>query len=116
MHTDKPKKYSQSAAQYAEAQRYLSGGVSSNFRLGMKPFPLSFKRASGSKLYDVDGNEYIDYVLGMGPVILGHANPVVNNAVIFSLPEGQLYAGQHQAELELAREICTIVPCAEMVR
>ncbi len=116
METVERDKYLQSGARYAEARKYLSGGVSSNFRQGMKPFPLFFKNAQGSKLYDVDGNHYIDYVLGMGPVILGHAHAAVNSAVAVSLTEGQLFAGQHEAELELAREICSIVPCAEMVR
>lgn len=109
-------KYSVSAARYSEARKYLSGGVSSHFRLGMKPFPLFFEAARGSKLYDADGHEYIDYAMGMGPVILGHADAVVNSAVAASLAGGQIYAGQHRAELELAREICAVVPCAEMVR
>jgi glutamate-1-semialdehyde 2,1-aminomutase len=101
---------------HQEASRYAPGGVHSNFRLGQKPFPLFFERAEGSKLYDVDGNEYMDYALGMGPVILGHANPEVNCAVQASLSQGQLYAGQHREELTLARLICELVPCAEMVR
>ena len=69
-----------------------------------------------SKLHDLDGNVYIDYALGMGPVLLGHAHPLVNAAVAGSLPHGQLYAGQHEAEAELARELCEVVPSAEMVR
>src|SRR5579872_1293648 len=109
-------KYSQSAAYYESAKRYLPGGVSSNFRLGMKPFPLCFDRGSGSRLIDVDGNEYVDYVLGMGPVILGHAHPEVNNAVSRVLNRGQLFAGQHALELDLAREVCSLIPCAELVR
>jgi glutamate-1-semialdehyde 2,1-aminomutase len=109
-------KYAKSAAYYESAKRYLPGGVSSNFRLGMKPYPLFFERGTGSRLTDVDGNEYVDYVLGMGPVILGHAHPEVNNAVSSVLDRGQLFAGQHTAELELAREICSLIPCAEMVR
>ena len=109
-------KHSQSAAYYETARQYLPGGVSSNFRLGMKPFPLFFDHASGSHLVDVDGNEYVDYVLGMGPVILGHAHPEVNDAVARELPRGQLFAGQHQLELELARAVCSLIPCAEMVR
>lgn len=108
--------YARSARYYEEAQRYMPGGVNSNFRLGMEPFPLFFERAEGCKLCDVDGNEYVDYALGMGPVILGHADPAVTEAVKASLAQGQLYGGQHGAELTLAREICELVPCAEMVR
>ena len=61
---------SRSQGLYEEARRYAPGGVHSNVRLEMKPFPLFFKCAQGSRLWDVDGNEYIDYALGMGPVIL----------------------------------------------
>lgn len=82
----------------------------------MKPFPLFFARSEGSRLWDADGNEYIDYALGMGPVILGHAHPVVNAAVAESLARGQIYAGQHEGELTLVRKIHEIVPSAERVR
>lgn len=108
--------YQRSIHLYEQACDYLAGGVSSNFRLGGKPVPLFFKRAAGSKLYDVDGNEYIDYALGMGPSILGHAPESVLRAVSGSLESGQLYAGQHAAEVALARRICELVPCAERVR
>jgi glutamate-1-semialdehyde 2,1-aminomutase len=109
-------KFSKSATYYHDAVQHLAGGVSSNFRLGMKPFPLFFDHASGSHLVDVDGNDYIDYALGMGPVILGHAHPAVNEAVARELHRGQLFAGQNTLELDLAREICALVPCAELVR
>lgn len=101
---------------HQEAGKYTPGGVHSNVRLGMMPFPLFFKRSQGSHLWDVDGNEYVDYAMGMGPIILGHADPQVNEAVCQSIADGQLYAGQHEVELSLARTICEIVPCAEMVR
>lgn len=110
------KGYERSERYYEEARTLMPGGVSSNFRLGMKPLPLYFERAQGSRLYDADGNEYVDYALGMGPVILGHANPSVNDAVKASLEKGQLFAGQHEMELALARIFRKIVPCAEMVR
>ena len=101
---------------YEEAQKYAPGGVQSNVRLDMKPFPLFFSRSNGSRLWDVDGNEYIDYALGMGPVILGHNAKEVNEAVIKSLSQGQLYAGQHEDELELVRVLCELIPCGESVR
>jgi len=109
-------RYDQSITLYDEACHYLAGGVSSNFRLGGRPAPLFFERASGSRLFDADGNEYIDYALGMGPCILGHAPESVIAAVAESLGRGQLYAGQHETELQLARKICELVPCAELVR
>jgi len=107
---------SHSQSLYEEAKRYAPGGVHSNVRLEMQPFPLFFKCAKGSRLWDVDGNEYIDYALGMGPIILGHADGEVNEAIRQSVANGQLYAGQHEDELSLSRTLCEIVPCAEMVR
>jgi len=77
---------------------------------------LCFERAAGSKLYDIDGNEYIDYALGMGPAILGHAPEEVVAAVRSSLNLGQLFAGQHESELKLAELIQEHVPSAELVR
>jgi glutamate-1-semialdehyde 2,1-aminomutase len=101
---------------HAEACEVLAGGVNSNFRLGGQPVPLVFERAAGSRLYDVDGNSYVDYALGMGPNILGHAPEPVIRAVANSLAQGQLFAGQHQAEVLLARRVQEIVPSAELVR
>jgi glutamate-1-semialdehyde 2,1-aminomutase len=94
----------------------IAGGVNSNVRLGNNPVPLFFARAHGAHLTDVDGNDYVDYALGMGPVILGHAAEAVTNAVKDSLSEGQLYAGQHAAEIELARLVKAAYPSADLVR
>jgi hypothetical protein len=76
--------------------------------------PLFFARAGGARLYDVDGNAYVDYVLGVGPAIPGHAPPVVTAAVAAALGGGQLFAGQHRGEVELARRVQELVPCAEL--
>jgi glutamate-1-semialdehyde 2,1-aminomutase len=112
----RPRSYARSEALYAEAQRYLAGGVSSNFRLGVPPLPLFFERAEGARLYDVDGNEYVDYMLGMGPVILGHNAPGPVRAAQEWLSKGQLFGGQSTAEIELGRRFCQAVPCADLVR
>jgi glutamate-1-semialdehyde 2,1-aminomutase len=64
----------------------------------------------------LDGKEYIDYALGMGPAILGHAPKAITEAITKTLEQGQLYAGQSPLELELARRICQYVPGAERVR
>ncbi|MGQ0604680.1 MAG: aspartate aminotransferase family protein [Anaerolineales bacterium] len=109
-------RYQRSAALYAEAKAYLAGGVSSTFRLGGTPAPLTFQRGHGARLIDVDENEYVDYALGMGPAILGHAPEAVTRAVAETLSQGQLYAGQHPAEYALARKFCELAPCAERVR
>lgn len=108
--------FARSTELFHESCHYLAGGVSSNFRLAARPVPLFFTHGSGSHLYAVDGTEYLDYALGMGPVILGHAPPRVIQSVGESLTRGQLYAGQHEGEVQLARRICSVVPCAERVR
>ncbi len=106
----------ESARLLARAKASTPGGVHSNVRLAARPHPLFFSRASGSRIWDVDGNEYIDYVLGQGPMFLGHSHPTVVEAVQRGLAKGQLFAGQHEGEIELAELICEIVPCAEKVR
>ncbi len=111
--------YLQSQALFETAKQYLAGGVSSNFRYsgyGESPVPIFYQRGEGSRLYDVDGNVFIDYALANGPIILGHAPEPVLEAVRDTLPMGQLFAGQHEMEVELARGICELVPCAELVR
>lgn len=101
---------------YAEARKYLPGGVSSNFRYGDRPVPRFYASAAGAYLYDLDGNRYIDHALGNGPVILGHAPAEPIRAVADTLERGQLYAGQHELEVELARLVVEMVPGAERVR
>jgi glutamate-1-semialdehyde 2,1-aminomutase len=98
------------------AQNTLAGGVSSNVRLLGAPHPLFFERAEGAMIYDVDGNEYIDYVLAQGPMILGHSHPRVLDAVNDAMRKGQLFAGQHQLEIDLAEKMVEIVPSAELCR
>ena len=115
-HPDRLRRYAASTAAYAEAQQALAAGVSSNFRLGMDPVPLFFDHGAGAHLWDVDGNDYVDYVLGMGPGILGHAPPEVLAEVREAVGRGQLFGGQTRAELELAERFQAMVPCAERVR
>ena len=100
---------------YAEAQRFLAGGVSTIMRADAKPFPFYFDRGIGSHIFDVDGNEYLDYTLGFGPLIVGHCHPSVVEAVREQLYRGQTYGAQHRLEPLVAEQIHTCVPCAEMV-
>ena len=72
--------------------------------------------ARGSHVCDVDGNEYIDYLLAMGPIILGHAHPAVNEAVKKQLDRGTMHARNHESEIELCEKMVEHIPCAEMVR
>jgi len=75
--------YPKSAQAFTEASDYLAGGVNSPVRAfgGAGLGPLFIERAYGSKIYDIDGNEYIDYVGSWGPMILGHAHPAVLEAI-----------------------------------
>ena len=108
--------YAKSIALYERTRKHLAGGVSSNVRYASTPVPLFFARGEGARLYDVDGNVHIDYVLGNGPAILGHAPRAVIQAVQESLADGQVYAAQHPRETELAERLCGLLPGAEVVR
>jgi glutamate-1-semialdehyde 2,1-aminomutase len=109
-------RYKKSIANLERSKKTLAGGISSNVRAGDKPFPLFFDRGAGSHLWDVDGNEYIDYVLGRGPLFLGHTNQEVIDATCKQLQRGQIYAAQHELEFELSERVSRIIPCAELVR
>ena len=99
-----------------KSRRYLAGGISSNVRAGEQPHPLFFEDGHGSRLRDVDGNEYVDYALGQGPLILGHSPPPVIEAVQLKMGREQLYAGQHEMEITLSEKLQQTIPCAELVR
>lgn len=107
--------FHKSGEYHERARQLIAGGVNSNVRLGADPL-LCFSQAKGSVLVDLDGNEYIDYALGMGPAVLGHAPPFLMEAVQASLSRGQLFAGQHEMELELAGLLHECVASAELVR
>lgn len=100
---------------FNEAKKYLPGGVNSPVR-AYKPFPFFAKQAKGSKLFDVDGNEYIDYCLAYGPLVLGHANPIIIQKVKDQLEQGTAFGVPTEKEIELAKLVIKKVPCAEMVR
>lgn len=108
--------YEKSIALYERTRKSLAGGVSSNVRYAATPVPLFFARGEGARLFDVDGNVHIDYVLGNGPAILGHAPPKVVAAVAASLGEGQLFAAQNPRETELAERLIGLLPSADVVR
>lgn len=100
------------------AKECMPGGVSSPVRafkaVGLDP--LFIKRGQGSKIYDVDGNEFIDYVGSFGPLILGHSHPEVVNAVKEAAVNGTSYGAPCEKELELAQMICSAIPSIEKVR
>ena len=89
---------SRSQVLWERSKKLLAGGVSSNVRASTQ-MPLYFERAEGSRLFDVDGNTYLDYVLGQGLMILGHTPAPVIRSVQQAIQRGQLYAGQHKLEI-----------------
>ena len=103
---------------FAEAQRYIPGGVNSPVRAfrAVGGEPLFIARGEGPYLYDVDGRRYIDYVLSWGPLILGHAHPLVVNALTEALQRGTSYGAPTELETELARLVVEAVPSIQMVR
>lgn len=109
-------KFDESARIIASESRYVSGGVNSNFRLGMGPGPLVFTHGEGAYLHDVDGNKLIDYYCGMGAMVLGHSPKGVQQAVKDQVEKGILFAGQSPVEYEAARIICERIPSAERLR
>ena len=109
------KKLSRSEKLFERAKRLIPGGVNSPVR-AFNPYPFFTKYARGSRIVDVDGKEYIDYCMGYGPLILGHAPKPVIEAVKEQLEKGTLYGTPTEQEVELAELICEVVPCAEMAR
>ena len=108
--------YSHSKALYERACNVLAGGVSSEFRKFSYPHPLFYASGIGSRITDVDGNEYLDFTLSQGPLIVGHSHPNVLERVAEYSSKGQLFAGQHLGELELAEKLQALIPCAELLR
>ena len=107
-----------SDALFAEALNYIPGGVNSPVRafraVGGKPFFVN--RASGCRVWDVDGNEYIDYVGTWGPAILGHAQPKIIAAIKAAADHGTSFGIPNPSEVTMARLICSLVPSVQKVR
>jgi glutamate-1-semialdehyde 2,1-aminomutase len=103
---------------YAEAQQYIPGGVNSPVRAfkSVGGNPVFIERGEGSRIYDVDGNSYIDYIGSWGPLILGHAHPRVLAAIQEAAALGTSFGAPTARETEMAKEVCAIVPSVEIVR
>ena len=103
---------------FERAKSLIPGGVNSPVRAykAVGGVPRFIERAKGSKLYDVDGNEYIDYVLSWGPLILGHAHPAVIEALTKVLEKGTSYGAPTEGEIILAEMIQKAYPSMELVR
>ena len=107
-----------SAAAFAEAQELMPGGVNSPVRSyrSVDMTPPFIARAAGSHIFDIDGNEYIDYVGSWGPMIVGHAHPQVVKAINEAAAGGTSYGAPTLAESELARLVMRVYPRIEMLR
>ncbi len=110
------KGYQQSALLLERSKKVLAGGVSSEFRKYNHPHALFYTHGIGSRIYDVDGNEYLDFTLSQGPLILGHSHPNILASVNEYSEQGQLFAGQHIKEIELAEKLQQLIPSAELMR
>lgn len=103
---------------YERAKNIIPGGASSHCRCypTFDPYPIALQRGKGSRVWDLDGNEYIDYCLALGPLILGHSPPSVIRAVADQLEKGTMFASLVEQEPKLAEKFREMVPNAEMVR
>ncbi|MEC1472256.1 glutamate-1-semialdehyde 2,1-aminomutase [Bacillus haynesii] len=110
--------YEKSKAAFEEAQRVMPGGVNSPVRAfkSVNMDPIFMERGKGSKIYDIDGNEYIDYVLSWGPLILGHSNEKVVKEIQKTAEYGTSFGAPTELETELAELVIDRVPSIEIVR
>lgn len=103
---------------FREAQRYLPGGVDSPVRAfkAVGGTPLFISKGRGSRIYDEDENEFIDYVCSWGPLILGHSHPQVAEGLKQAIERGTSFGASTELETTLARMICAAIPSIEMIR
>lgn len=94
-----------------EARRVLPGGS-----LGNMPAEVLLRSGKGGRVWDEAGKEYVDFLLGSGPMFIGHAHPEVTAAVQSQLPHGSTFFGNNRHGIALAKAITEAVPCAEQVR
>src|ERR671911_1932099 len=96
----------------------MPGGVNSPVRAfrSVGGDPLFMQRGEGSRIFDVDGNSYVDYVMSYGPLILGHAHPGVVEALERTVRDGTTFGAPTELEVELAELVCEVVPSIEMIR
>lgn len=112
--------FAQSLALWQEAERLMPGGSQTNSKrpghFAFGQYPIFAARAEGCRIWDVDGNEYVDFVNGLGPITLGYRYPAVDNAVREQLERGVVAGLLWPAEVEAAQALSEVIPCAEQVR
>ena len=108
--------HEQSRSLYDRALSVLAGGVNSSVR-ATRPYPFFVERGDGGHVIDADGNRYLDFVMGYGPLLLGHDLPEpVTAAIQQRASEGPMYGAPTEVEVELAEFVCRHVPSIEMLR
>ena len=110
------RKNPRSAELYPRFKDVFPGGGGGHDMRVAEPFPISIARGQGTRLWDVDGNEYIDFGLGSASLLLGHSHPAVVEALVQAAPRGSQFSHPHEAELEWGERVCSLVPCADKVR
>jgi len=106
-----------SAKLWKQSAKVMPGGITANIKF-FEPHPIFMKKAKGSRIYDVDDNEYVDLCLCLGPLILGHGHPAVIEAIKKQLENSgtTMLGTPHELESKMANELRHLVPCAEMTR
>src|SRR4051794_40795435 len=107
---------SRSLEMYDRARAVMPGGVGSNDRALVDPHPIFITHGRGPRIWDVDGNEYVDYLLAYGPLVLGHANPLLVEAVVRQMRKGSVFGIGHPLEPEVAELLVDLIPSFEQVR
>ncbi len=116
-----PEIHEKSKALYKRGKELIPGASQTNskkvqFLLRSEDKPVYIDHGRNAHLFDVDGNEYIDYVMSLGPITLGYNHPAVNEAIRKQLDKGTLFSLAHESEVELAELLSEVIPCAEMCR
>ena len=95
--------------------KIVPGGIHSNIR-SIEPYPYIFNRAEGSRLWDIDGNEYIDCVINYGALVLGHGDVRIVKAVKDQVESGLTCGVETELSIDVAEKLHAMIPCAEMVK
>lgn len=109
-------RYPESWSLCSRSERVIGGGPPHQEKSDPGSFPLFFSRGRGTRIWDADGNEYIDYLLGGGPLLFGHCYPSIVEAVHRQLEKGIVFGAQSELDIRTAEKIHEMVPCADLVR
>src|SRR4051794_38321666 len=109
-------RFAKSRALFARAQDSIAGGVNSGIRKLEQPVPLYFSHGVGSRLWDVDGNEYVDFQIGQGALLFGHAPPGQADAIATQARRGLHWAAQSELEIEVAERLRQMMPAIDRIR